>query len=273
MPVRGGIGNEPKVGWASGQPCHAPPDPQSFDRRLCSNACGVYTCPYWGSAGPVHNRFEERHRCAAHHCISDAVANFFSPRPDCLVQVEAHQGHRQDHHADTCGAKPATHHRRPPASTAQPAATAQPCPYLRDSIVLYTTGQHLGPTQVIATKPYPVCMFYRSDGGWLATVRIIKASTPAAAVAAVNQHVAIAGSEPANKPAGWIGGSFSKGKKVANSPDGLSVYAVCKGNFAIVVQETEPISIKARTIAICALIGSKLDSELSPDFCSGQPES
>jgi hypothetical protein len=161
----------------------------------------------------------------------------------------------------------------PPASTAQPAATAHPCPYLRDSIVFYITGQHFGPTQVIATKPYPVCMFYRSDGGWLATVRIVKASTPAAAVAAVNQHVPIAGSEPANKPAGWIGGSFTKGKKVADASDSLSVYAVSKGNFAIVAQENDAISIKARSIAICALIGSKLDSEPSSDFCSGQPES
>jgi len=48
---------------------------------------------------------------------------------------------------------------------------------------------------------------------------------------------------------------------------------VSKGNFAIVAQENDPISIKARNIAICALIGSKLDSEPSPDFCSGQPES
>lgn len=161
----------------------------------------------------------------------------------------------------------------PPPSTLEPAETAQPCPYLSDSIVFYITGQHFGPTKIIATKPYPVCMFYRSDGGWLATVRIIKASTPAAAVAAVNQHVPIAGSGPADKPAGWIGGSLTKGQQVADASDSLSVYAVSKGNFAIVAQENESPSIKARSIAICALIGSKLDSETAPEFCSGQPQS
>ena len=42
----------------------------------------------------------------------------------------------------------------------------------------------------------------------MASIRIIQADTPQAAVAAVDAHVPIDGSDPASQPPGWTGGSM-----------------------------------------------------------------
>ncbi len=155
-----------------------------------------------------------------------------------------------------------------PPSTPEPAPVQAECPYLSADVVSDITGQHHGPTQVVNVAPQPICVFYRSDGGWLASVRIIAADSPGAAVAAVNQHVPIEGSQPASQPAGWTGGSKSVGAKVADCTDCHSWYAVSKGKIAVVAEQNETPSIKARSIAICAIVNLKLADIPLPDYCT-----
>jgi hypothetical protein len=130
----------------------------------------------------------------------------------------------------------------PPPSTDEPAPTDAACPYLDDRTVADINGQHTGTTQIIDVAPHPVCVFTRTDGEWLASVRVIQADTAAAAVAAVNQHVPVDGSDPASQPPGWTGGSLV-------SPDG-SVYAVSKGTVAVVAESNQQQSIKGRQMVI-----------------------
>jgi len=130
----------------------------------------------------------------------------------------------------------------PPPATDEPAAISADCPYLSDTDVADINGQHTGQTQIIDVKPYPICVFSRSDGGWLATVRIIQADTPEAATAAVDAHVPIESSDPASQPPGWTGGAMVSADR--------SVYAVSKGPIAVVAESNQLQSIKGRQLVI-----------------------
>jgi len=130
----------------------------------------------------------------------------------------------------------------PPPSTSEPAPVDGTCPYLADAVVADINGQRTGTTQLIDVAPHPICVFYRSDGGFMASVRIIQADTPQAAVAAVDAHVPIEGSDPASQPPGWTGGSMVT--------DTGSVYAVSKGTIAIVAESNQQQSIKGRQLVI-----------------------
>jgi hypothetical protein len=135
----------------------------------------------------------------------------------------------------------------PPVPTPEPAPVDGTCPYLADSVVAEINGQHTGTTQLVNVQPYPMCVFSRSDGGWLGSVRIIQAATPQAAVAAVDAHVPIEKSDPVSQPAGWAGGSMVT--------DTGSVYAVSKGTVAIVAESNQQQSIKGRQLVI-STVGS-----------------
>lgn len=132
-----------------------------------------------------------------------------------------------------------------PAATDEPAAQAGACPYLSDDQVADINGQRTGTTTVVAVAPHPICTFTRSDGGWLATVRIVQADSSAAAAAAVDQHVPVDRSDPADDPAGWIGGSMPT--------DRGSIYAVAKGQVAVIAEANQPQSIKGRQLAAAAI--------------------
>lgn len=134
---------------------------------------------------------------------------------------------------------------QPPASTDEPAPVPGSCPYLSDDQVADINGQHTGVTTVIDVPPQPICTFTRSDGGWLATVRIVQADSSAAAVAAVDQHVPVDRSNPADDPAGWSGGSMTT--------DRGSIYAVAKGSTAVIAEANQPQSIKGRQLAAAAI--------------------
>lgn len=149
----------------------------------------------------------------------------------------------------------------PPPSTHEPAPVDGECPYLSADVVSYITGQHHGQTQISDTKPYPICTFYRSDGGYMGSVRIIVADTPQAAIAAVDQHVPRNDSEEATKPEGWSGGLMTK-------DDGEATYGVSKGKIAVIAVENETPSIKARNMATCAIYGAKLEQGTAPDYCT-----
>lgn len=134
---------------------------------------------------------------------------------------------------------------QPPGPTDEPAPVPGPCPYLGDDEVADINGQRTGVTTVIAVPPHPICTFTRSDGGWLATVRIVQADSPEAAVAAVDQHVPVGSSIPATDPAGWTGGSMPTGEG--------SVYAVSKGTIAVIAEANQSQSIKGRQLATTAI--------------------
>jgi hypothetical protein len=139
---------------------------------------------------------------------------------------------------------------KPPAATKEPAPVTGSCPYLPETDAETINGQRSGPTQLTDVEPYPICDFYRSDGGWMARIRIIKAKTPAQAQAAVDQHVPIADSAPASQPPGWTGGSMSTPNGIAGNPEVASIYAVSKGNIAIVAESNQAQSIKGRQMVI-----------------------
>lgn len=155
----------------------------------------------------------------------------------------------------------------PPPSTAEPAPVAGDCPYLDSTVARDLIGQRIGTPQIIEVAPHPVCTFNRaSDGAWAATIRIVEAPTPEQAVAVVNQHVPVADSMPASMPAGWTGGVMSEGGQQAGA-EGRSVYAVSKGTIAVIAEENESRSIKARSLAVCAIFGAGLDTGPVPDYC------
>jgi len=133
----------------------------------------------------------------------------------------------------------------PPAETSEPAAEDGACPYLSDDNVADINGQRTGTTQLVEVSPHPICLFYRTDGGFLASVRVIQADTPQAAVAAVNSHVPIENSNPANQPPGWTGGSMVT--------DTGSVYAVSKGPIAVVAESNQQQSIKGRQLVVATV--------------------
>ncbi len=157
----------------------------------------------------------------------------------------------------------------PPKSTAEPAAISGECPYLGASVVSMITGQHHGDTRLVDLVPQPMCLFFRSDGGWMGSVRVIRAANPQAAAAAVNQHVPIADSQPASSPPGWVGGSTTKGGMTQDA-DAKSVYGVAKGTIAVIAEENESPSIKARLMATCAIYQLKLENGQTPSVCVPQ---
>ena len=133
----------------------------------------------------------------------------------------------------------------PPAPTPEPAPVDADCPYLANDAVADINGQHTGTTQIIDVAPYPICIFTRSDGEPLASIRVIQADTPESAVAAVDAHVPIDGSDPASQPPGWSGGSMVT--------DTGSIYAVSKGTIAVVAESNQQQSIKGRQMVITAV--------------------
>ena len=141
----------------------------------------------------------------------------------------------------------------PPPATKEPAPQVGTCPYLPVEDVELINGQRSGPTMVTAVKPYPICDFYRSDGGWQARIRVIQAATPAAAKAAVDQHVPVDESAPAGQPPGWTGGSMTTPDGIAGNDEVRSVYAVSKGKTAIVAESNQDQTIKGRQMVIAVV--------------------
>lgn len=134
----------------------------------------------------------------------------------------------------------------PPPTTEEPTPVSGECPYLSNAQVADANGQRAGKTSIIALDPYPVCFFTRADGHFLAAVRIITADTPEEAVAAVNQHVPVASSDPVNKPAGWEGGAMGQLTGIDGFPEARSIYGVSRENIAIIAISNQAQSVKGR---------------------------
>ena len=120
-----------------------------------------------------------------------------------------------------------------------------PCPYLTKDQVQADTGQRTGATRVRPADPQPVCEFVRSDGDFLATVRVLKLDSEAVAVGAVDFYVPRDASNPETRPAGWSGGSLA-------TDDG-SRYAVSKGDYAVMAETNQKQSVYARLLVLHAI--------------------
>ncbi|WP_208720514.1 DUF2020 domain-containing protein [Amycolatopsis circi] len=130
----------------------------------------------------------------------------------------------------------------------QPARTAE-CPYLSNETVQDANGQHVTKVSVSDDEPHPTCFFYRPDGSLQLTVRVYVGKSDVA-TALVNKAAPVDTSNPASDPAGWKGGYQPVG-------DGV-VYAVAKGEAAVIVTSNQKQSIKARTVAKKAIAALKL---------------
>ncbi|WP_406639873.1 DUF2020 domain-containing protein [Amycolatopsis sp. WGS_07] len=130
----------------------------------------------------------------------------------------------------------------------QPARTAE-CPYLSNETVQDANGQHVTKVSISADEPHPTCFFYRPDGSVQLTVRVYVGKSDVA-TALVNKAAPVDTSNPASEPAGWKGGYQPAG-------DGV-VYAVAKGEAAVIVTSNQKQSIKARTVAKKAIAALKL---------------
>lgn len=150
-----------------------------------------------------------------------------------------HQGRQQPSEQG----QPSTETVRGPTSAAptkvRPVRTAS-CPYLHAGKVASTNGQHVGKVRVSAGKSHPACYFYRPDGSVQATVRPYRGDA-GSAHALVDRAAPVGTSSKATDPKGWSGGEQP-------TSDG-SVYAVAKGNAAVVVTTNQRQTIKARRIA------------------------
>lgn len=126
---------------------------------------------------------------------------------------------------------------KPPAAP-EPSADG-PCPYLEQSFVEETNGQHIGDIKISADDP-PACFFYRPDGGTQMTVRVYKGD-PAVAKALVDEVAPVDTANPAELSGGWSGG--------AQPTDDGAVYAVAKDAEAVVVTTNQEQTIKAKVVA------------------------
>lgn len=140
-------------------------------------------------------------------------------------------------------------------TTALPASISGDCPYFTAEAAAELTGQRTGPGELIAASPAPICVFTRSDGGWLAAVRVFRTPDAASAAAAVDERIPIADSSPADDPAGWTGGYLGLPSGTEEYPDARSVYGVSKGTSAVVAWTNQAQSIKSRRIVV-AVIGN-----------------
>jgi hypothetical protein len=114
-----------------------------------------------------------------------------------------------------------------------------PCPYLENSYVADTNGQHVTKVKTSADQP-PACFFYRPDGGLQLTVRVYTGDA-AVAKGLVDGAAPVATANPAKLPGGWEGG--------AQATDDGAVYAVAKDTSAVVVTTNQEQTIKAKQIA------------------------
>jgi hypothetical protein len=114
------------------------------------------------------------------------------------------------------------------------------CSFVSTSTVQDANGQRVGKVKVADSDPSDrVCYFYRPDGGLQMTVRVYTGGA-AIATGLVAQAAPVASASPASQPAGWTGGYLSTSSG--------AVYAVAKGNDAVIVTTNQAQTIKARTV-------------------------
>lgn len=120
-------------------------------------------------------------------------------------------------------------------------ATQEPCPYLDGQWLADTNGQRLISQGVDHRFDTPACQFWSYEQAPQATVIVRHMNTEEEAIAVVDWAAPIDSTEPAEEPEGWSGGR-------RGGPEG-AIYAVQKGNVAVVVFSDQEQSFKAELIA------------------------
>lgn len=124
----------------------------------------------------------------------------------------------------------------------QPVADG-PCRYLPAAAVQAANGERVLAVRISDTRPgqpYPACFFLTSNG--TVTLRTwIVAATPQVARATVDAAAPVTGSDLAELPGGWSGGSQP-------TADG-AVFAVSRQGTAVVITTNQRQTIGARRIA------------------------
>ncbi len=127
------------------------------------------------------------------------------------------------------------------APPVDPEAVPGACPYLTVTEVAQDTGQRTGAASIRPGAPFPVCEFVRTDGGYLATVRVLQFATDVEATAAVDYYLPRDTSEPAAKPDGWNGGLMVVGADESR-------YGVSKGTTAVIGITNLDTTVSAREL-------------------------
>jgi len=146
--------------------------------------------------------------------------------------------------------------RAPAPPETLPAQEPGDCPYLTNAEASIANGQGLGQTMIRPTKPYVVCDFYRSDGGWSASVRVAVTKDESAAVALVDHAAPTTRSNPATLDDGWSGGYWIKelgADPLVFNEEELAIYAVSKGKVAVIASSNESESKKAKNFVVAAI--------------------
>ena len=119
------------------------------------------------------------------------------------------------------------------------------CPFLTGQQAADDTGQRIGSIRIIPGDPQPVCLFTRSDGGDLATVRALTFASAAEAAQAVDHYLPRDQSNVETKPDGWSGGSM-------RTADDGSVYGVSKDGYAVIAT-SNVMTVAARRLVVDAI--------------------
>ncbi|QGU03156.1 hypothetical protein CKALI_11570 [Corynebacterium kalinowskii] len=116
-----------------------------------------------------------------------------------------------------------------------------PCPYLDSQWVADTNGQRVLGSGIDERFDHPACVFWSYAEEEQLTVMVRTMASESDAEQVVNWAAPIDTTEPADLPAGWMGGRLG-------SP-GRSLYAVYKDNKAVVVFTNQDQSLKAQLVA------------------------
>lgn len=128
----------------------------------------------------------------------------------------------------------------PVALPPEPEPVAEgPCPYLSADAVAEANGQRVGTVRISDGDP-PACFFHHPDGEEQLRVRVF-VGRPEVAVALVDAAAPVGTSNPATRPSGWEGGY--------ETDDDGAVYAISKGETAVIVTTNQRQSVRARTVA------------------------
>lgn len=119
-------------------------------------------------------------------------------------------------------------------------ATAGSCPYLASPVAADLNGQRVASVRLDTAYDPPACFFLIGNGTTQLSVWVYRAPSAALATAVVNRAAPVASSDPADAPAGWIGGR--QGGAAG------AVYAVAKGATAVVVTSNQEQSLKAQRV-------------------------
>ncbi|MBP2475515.1 hypothetical protein JOF53_004387 [Crossiella equi] len=125
-----------------------------------------------------------------------------------------------------------------------------PCPYLDKEEVRAANGQGVGKVRISEGKPNPACFFYRADNKSVQATVWVYSGSAEGAKGVVDKQVPVASSSPAELSGGWKGGS--------QRTEGGAVFAVAKGEYAVVVTTNQDRTIAAKRIATVAVTNLKL---------------